>query len=83
MKAKDRIDTNLETWDRRRDVRNGREKEEAERLQEVLNMKTLSNEKDKWQIKGAPNGEYATEWFRECLECHKTMGQTQQDFWNK
>ena len=32
---------------------------------------------------GSPNESYSTNWFRDCLETQKIMGQIQQSFWNK
>ncbi|KAL4557518.1 hypothetical protein LXL04_035699 [Taraxacum kok-saghyz] len=83
VKAKDRINRKVEEWERRRAVRGGREGEEALNMQDVCNSKTLSNKHDTWIATGAPNGEFSTGWFRDFIECHKVMGQTQQNFWNK
>ncbi|KAL4579184.1 hypothetical protein LXL04_015321 [Taraxacum kok-saghyz] len=39
--------------------------------------------RDKWLIPEAPKGVYSTDWLRNCLETHKTMGQIQRNHWNK
>ena len=44
---------------------------------------SLTDKPDTWIIPGAPSDSFSTGWFRDCLETHKTMGQTQQDFWQK
>ena len=52
-------------------------------MEEVIKLQNLSDKRDKWVIPGAPNGEFSTGWFRDCNECFKTMGQVQQNYWNK
>ncbi|KAL4557167.1 hypothetical protein LXL04_035339 [Taraxacum kok-saghyz] len=83
VKVKDRINTRMEYWNRRRAFRDGREREEAVKIQELCNSKTLSNAKDSWMVDGAPNGEFSTDWFRDCIESRKVMGQVQQNYWIK
>ena len=83
VKVKDRIMSNVEDWNRRRDIRGGREREEATALKMLLEKETLTNTKDRWMVPGAPNNAYSTKWLRDCLETHKTMGQEFLDIWNK
>ena len=52
-------------------------------MEEALRGQDIINKKDRWTIAGAPNGTYTTDWFRDCMESFKTMGQIQQNFWNK
>ena len=81
--AKDRLNTDFEAWKRRRDIRDGREREEANRLKLILDRASLNNDADKWIVPGAPNDSFSTSWLRDCLETFKTMGKTQQDFWHR
>ncbi|KAL4569222.1 hypothetical protein LXL04_024857 [Taraxacum kok-saghyz] len=66
-----------------RSIRGGREQEEADNIKELLDRNILSDKKDVWIISGAPNNEYSTRWLRDCIETHKTMGQTQSEDGNK
>ena len=83
VKVKNRITTNLENWERRRAIREGRERSEAAKMEEEIKNQVISNKEDKWTIPGAPNGKFSTAWFRDCMETHKIMGQISQNFWNK
>ena len=83
VKANQRLDRDIEDWERRRAIRDGREREEANMLEVILNSQNLSNKKDSWRIPQAPKGSYSTEWFRRCLETYNTMGQTQRNHWIK
>ena len=83
VKAKDRLNSNVESWERRRPIREGRERTEMVKMEEAIKDQNLTTKRDKWMKKGAPNGDYTTEWFRDCMETFKTMGRTQQNFWNK
>ena len=74
VKVRDRISINLENWDRRRAIREGRERTEANKLEDVIKDQILSTKVDRWMIPGAPNGEFTTAWYRDCMETHKKYG---------
>ena len=78
-KVKDRIAMDMEEWKRRRDIRGGREREEATSLTLSLDKDILSNQKDRWTVPGTTDGVYSTKWLRNCLETHRTLGQVQSD----
>ena len=81
--VKNRILVDMEDWKKRRDIRSGRELEEANKMKSILDRSILSQRKDSWSVPGAPENKYSTRWLRECLETHQTMGLVQSDFWNK
>ncbi|KAL4585556.1 hypothetical protein LXL04_010179 [Taraxacum kok-saghyz] len=82
-KVKDRLSLKVDLWDRRREIRDGREREEVTNMEDTIDSQNLSDKRDRWEIPGAPNGIFSTTWIRDCMETFKIMGQVQQNHWNK
>ena len=63
-KVKDRIGVDVNTWQRRRNIRDGREPDEKEEMMTILEQISLGTAKDRWTVPNAPNGVLTSQWFR-------------------
>ncbi|KAL4573213.1 hypothetical protein LXL04_020012 [Taraxacum kok-saghyz] len=63
----ERIQENIEDWERRRRPRGGREEEELGNLKSVIQQVQIHNHEDAWYIPSAPNERFSTRWFRQLI----------------
>ncbi|KAL4556652.1 hypothetical protein LXL04_034806 [Taraxacum kok-saghyz] len=73
----------MESWVRRRDIKDGAEREEGSPLQKIIPNVELIETKDKWVIISASNERFSTAWLRNKFGNRRFGNSSQVDLWHK
>ncbi|KAL4557887.1 hypothetical protein LXL04_036081 [Taraxacum kok-saghyz] len=82
-KVAERAGLEVEDWQRRRQVRGGREQEELEMLKDLMGNISLSNEVDGWTIPSTPGERFSSRWLRGIYATQRYSQTASTNRWNK
>ena len=78
----DRLSVEVESWQRRRQIRDGRERTEETDMKNFIQTRQLEDSsRDRWIFKGAPKGILSSAWIRGRMDLCKSVGKIFKNEW--